>query len=76
MDLIHMWHDDRYWSRILCGTISIQVHDLKVKVTDLEFLCKCFALQFLKCQFLQSSLYMFGMMIDDSFCKAVHSCLA
>ena len=39
MDLVHIWYDDRYWSKILWGAIPTSVHDLKVKVTDLEFLC-------------------------------------
>ena len=39
MDLVHVWYDDRYWSKILCSTIYIPLHDLKVKVTDLELLC-------------------------------------
>ena len=39
MDLIHVWHGDRYWSKMLYCTIPILVYDLKVKVTDLEFLC-------------------------------------
>ena len=40
LDLIHVWHDDRNWSKILYGTIANPVHGLYVKVTDLEFLCK------------------------------------
>ena len=39
-------HGDRYWSKILCGIFPIPAHDLKVKVTDLEFLCKSFVLKF------------------------------
>ena len=39
MDLDHVWYDDRYWSKILQGTISTPVSHLKVKVTDFEFLC-------------------------------------
>ena len=39
MDLVHVCYDDRYWSKILLSTISTPVHDLKVKVTDLELLC-------------------------------------
>ena len=39
MDLVHVWYDDRYWSKILCGTIHTPIHDLKVKVTDLELIC-------------------------------------
>ena len=35
MDLVRVWYDDRYWSRIL-HTISIPIHDPKVEVTDLE----------------------------------------
>ena len=40
--LFHVWHDDRYWSQILCSTIPNPVY---VKVTDLEFLY-CNFLQF------------------------------
>ena len=36
VDLIHVWHGDRKLSKILRGTIPISVHDLKVKVTELE----------------------------------------
>ena len=52
MDLINVSHGDRYWSKILCGTFSIPVHDLKGKVADLEFLRKSFMLKFLQCKFL------------------------
>ena len=38
MDLVHVWYDDRCWSKILCSTIPNPVHDFEVKVTDLEFL--------------------------------------
>ena len=38
MDLVHVWYDDRRWSKTLCSTIPIPIHDFKVKVTDLEFL--------------------------------------
>ena len=39
MDLVHVWYDDRYWSKILHSTIPIPIHDLKVKVKDLEHSC-------------------------------------
>ena len=39
MYLFHVWYDDRYSSKILHSTIPTPLHDLKVKVTDLEFLC-------------------------------------
>ena len=39
MDLVHVWYDDGYWSKILQTTIPTPIHDLKVKVTDLELLC-------------------------------------
>ena len=47
MDLVHVWYDDGYWSKILHGTIPTPVHDSKVKVTDLiifmlEFYIKVF----------------------------------
>ena len=46
MHLVHVSHDDGYWSKSLCGTFPIPVHDLKVKVTALEVLCKSFVLKF------------------------------
>ena len=39
MDLVYIWYNDRYWSKILFSTIPTRMHDLKVKVTDLELLC-------------------------------------
>ena len=39
MDLVYIWYDDRYWSKILFSTIPTLMHDLRVKVTDLELLC-------------------------------------
>ena len=39
IDFVHVWYNDGYWSKILWGTIPTPVYDLKVKVTDLEFLC-------------------------------------
>ena len=38
-DLIHLWYDDTYWSKILRNTISTTLGHVKVKVTDLEFKC-------------------------------------
>ena len=37
--MVHVWYVDGYWSKILHSTIPIPIHDLKVKVTDLELLC-------------------------------------
>ena len=39
MDLVHIWCDDRYGFKILRNTIPTPANDLKVIVTDLEFLC-------------------------------------
>ena len=50
MDFIQLWRDDRALSKILCSTIPIPVHDLKIKVTDFEF----FGVKSLQCQLLQS----------------------
>ena len=33
---VYVWNDDIYWSKILCSNINTTLHDLKVKVTDLE----------------------------------------
>ena len=34
MDLVHVWYDDRHWSKILHSTIPTPIYDLQVKVTD------------------------------------------
>ena len=39
MDLVYIWYDDSYWSKILFITIPTPMHDLKVTVTDLELSC-------------------------------------
>ena len=36
MDLVHIWCDDRYWSKILHNAIPTPIHHFKVKVTDLR----------------------------------------
>ena len=36
MDLLYIWYDYRYWSKILFGTIPTPAYDLEVKVMDLE----------------------------------------
>ena len=48
MDFIQLWRGDRALSKILCSTILVPVHDLKV--TDFE----CFCVKSLQCQLLQS----------------------
>ena len=50
VDFIQLWRDDRAMSKILCSTILIPVHDLKIKVTDFEFFC----IKSIQCQLLQS----------------------
>ena len=67
MDLVYIWYDDRYWSKILFSTIPTPMHDLKVKVTDLELLCWHFTLKYLGPHYFQTLwwiLFIFGMMID------------
>ena len=49
------WYGDRYWSKILHSTIPTPIHDLKVKVTDLELLCWSFMLKFLGPHYFQST---------------------
>ena len=39
MDLVHVWCDDRYSSKILHSAIPTSIYNFKVKVTDLERLC-------------------------------------
>ena len=50
MYFIQLWVDNRALSKILCSTIPVPVHDLKIKVTDFEFFC----VKSLQCQLLQS----------------------
>ena len=40
MDLLYIWYDNRYWSKILFGTTSTPAFDPKVKVIDLEIYVK------------------------------------
>ena len=38
IDLLHVWYDDTYWSKVLHSTINNQQGHLKVNVMDLEFM--------------------------------------
>ena len=46
MDLLYIWLDYRYWSKILFSTIPIPAYDIEIKVMDLEIhvkvLCQSF----------------------------------
>ena len=67
MDLVYVWYDDRYWSKILHRIIPTPIYDLKVKVTDLELSCSSFMLKFLGPHCFQTLWYicfMFDLMID------------
>ena len=46
MDLLYIWYDNRYWSKILFGTTPNLAYDLKVKVTDLEIYVKVLCYSF------------------------------
>ena len=39
MDQVYTLHVGRYWSEVLCGTITTHLGDLEVKVTDFKILC-------------------------------------
>ena len=60
MDQVDTLHVGRYWSEVLCGTISTHLGDLEVKVTHrlrnfvLKFLVKVF-----------KSLYLLNMLMDQ-----------
>ena len=63
MDLVNVWYDDRYWSKILHSTIPTPIRDLKVKVTDRTVMLKflgphCFQTLWYIC-------FMFDMTIDS-----------
>ena len=38
MELVDTFPDVRYWSEVLCCTITTHMGDLEVKVTDIEIL--------------------------------------
>ena len=40
MDLVYIWYDDRYWSKILHSAIQTPIHHFKVKVMNLDFYVK------------------------------------
>ena len=40
MDLLYIWHDYRYWFKLLLCTIPTPAYDLEVKVMDLEIYVK------------------------------------
>ena len=64
MDLVHVWYDDRCWSKILHSTIPTPIHDLKVKV---KLSGKSFTLKFLGPHCFQTLWYicfMFDVMIE------------
>ena len=42
IDLVDSLPDVRYWSEVLCYTITTHICDLEVKVTDLTFFVKVF----------------------------------
>ena len=52
MYMVHVLNDNRDWSKNLCSTIPTTVHDLKVKVIDLEnFYVKVLCWSFYKVSF-------------------------
>ena len=40
MELLYIWHDYGYWSKISFRTIPTPAYDLEFKVTDLEIYIK------------------------------------
>ena len=38
MDVVHIWYDDRYRSKVSFNKTPAHAHDLKVKVRDFEIL--------------------------------------
>ena len=67
MDLLYIWYDNRYWSKLLFGTTPTPAYDLKVKDMDLNIYVKSFALKFLRSlnfYILVWIYFLFGMIID------------
>lgn len=49
MDLVHIWYDNRYGSKVSCSNTPAQVYDFKV--IDFKILHKAFTLKFCKSSF-------------------------
>ena len=62
MDLVHVWVDDRYWSKMLRNTIPTPIHDLKVSVTDF-FMFKFYVKGFRTSLFLNCDVFVSYMVI-------------
>ena len=66
MDLVHVWYDDRYWSKILCSTIHTPDtwpeglgHSLRA------FMLKFYLKLFRTSLFINSVVYLFHVRHDD-----------
>ena len=81
MDLVHVWSDDRCWSKILHSAIPTPIHDLKIKVTDLELLFLSFTLKVFRTSLFPNPIHELKVKVTDfvyfvlnfysvSFCKA------
>ena len=67
MELHYIWHDYRYWSKCLFGTICTPANDLEVKVRDLEIFVKALRQSFVRSFnffILAWNYFIFGMIID------------
>ena len=72
MDLVNVWYDDGYCSKILQSTVPTPIHDLKVKDRDLELLCSNFMLKVFRTSlFLNYVVYLFHVWHDDRCCSTI-----
>ena len=51
MDLLYIWHDYKYWSKILFSTIPTPACDLEGKVMDLKDVMLKFCIKVFKLKF-------------------------
>ena len=76
MDLVYIWYDDRYWSKILFSTIPTPMHDLKVKVMDRTFMLTFYVKDFRTSLFPNPLMDLVHVWCDDRYWfKILHSAI-
>ena len=54
MDLVYIWREDRYWSKVFLSIIPVPIYDMKVNVTDSVCSIWTFTLRFKNIKILQT----------------------
>ena len=77
IDLVHVWYDKRYGSKIVRTTIPTPMHDLKVKVRLRTFMLKFYVKVFRTSLFLNPVICLVHIWYDDRYeSKILHSTIS